>query len=318
MTRLLGTLMLAICLGVLSRAHAQYPSKPIKLIVPVPPGGPSDSAARTLGQSLTQSLGQPIVVENRPGADGTIAAQAALGSPSDGYTLLWGLASMVAIPLLHEPSPFKSLTDFTPVSIVCRLPFGMVVHPSVPTKSVGEFVAYARANPDKLSFATGPLSEFMAAVQFMKATGISMVRVPYKGGAQAIPDLIEGRVEVYFTPLSLSLPHARSGRLRMLATMLPRRSALAPDVPTMTEAGVTGISVPNWNAILLPPKTSSEISKRISDELQRILRQPDLRAAYDSQGLQAEGSTREEAAAVIAADFETWRRFIRENNIPQE
>lgn len=319
MKRLILNLALGFGVGLLPlAAFAQYPTKPVRLIVPVPPGGPSDSAARTIAQGLSKSFGQPFVVENRPGASGTIAAQATLAALPDGYTLLWGLGSMVAIPLLQKSPPFLSLAEFAPVSIALRFPFGMYVHPSVPANSIAEFIAYARSNRDKLSYATGPLSEFMAATQFMKATRISMLRVPYKGGAQVIPDLIEGRVQVYFAPMSLALPHAKSGKLRMLAGLMSERIAPAPDVPTMAEAGFGQVSIPSWNAFFGPPKMPREIGDRLSQETRRILQLPDMRANFAAQPVQLEGSTPERLLAAIAEDLEIWKRFIRENDIPQE
>lgn len=319
MRRLASILALAFgALLIASPAAAQYPVKPIKLLVPVPPGGPSDSAARTVVQALSKSIGQPVVVENRPGAGGALAAQSVLAASPDGYTLLWGLGSMVAIPMLQRSPPFQSLAEFMPVSTVMRVPFALYVHPRVPAGSLAEFVAYARSNRDQLSYATGPLSEFMAAAQFMKATGISMVRIPYKGGAQVLPDLIEGRVQVYFGPMSLALPHAKAGKVRMLAALAPERVALAPDVPTMKEAGYAQISVPTWNAIFGPPRMPRDIAERLSRETRRVLQAPEVRASFAQQPVPLEGSTPEQLAAAIAEDIETWKRFIRENDIPQE
>jgi tripartite-type tricarboxylate transporter receptor subunit TctC len=211
MKGLLSMVSLAVFLVLSSvSAFAQYPIKPIHLIVPFAAGGPSDNAARMIGQALSKSIGQPVIIENRPGANGAIAAQALLAAPADGHTLLWGIASMVAIPLVQRNAPFDSIAEFAPVSLVGRFAFGMYVHPGLPARSVAEFVAYARANAGKLNYATSALGEFMAAAQFMKAAGISMVRVPYKGGAQLMPDLIEGRVQVNFAPVSLGLAHVKT------------------------------------------------------------------------------------------------------------
>ena len=297
---------------------AEYPSKPIRLIVPFAAGGASDTAARALGQALQKSIGQQIVVDNRPGANGAIAAQAVLGAPADGYTLLWGVASMAALPLVQKTPPFQSLADFAPVSMVGQFAFCMVVHPSVPAKSVVEFAAYARANPDKLSFASSTVAEFKFAAQFMKAAGISMVRVPYKGGAQAMPDLVAGRVQVHFGTMSSALLYVNGGQLRMLAVLLPQRSAAAPEVPTLAEAGMPGVSVPTWQAIFAPPKTPREIVDRVSREVAGALQGVELRAQLARQLLEIEGSTPQARAARVEADHVTWKQFVLDNGITPE
>jgi len=297
---------------------AAYPDRPIKLVIGVPPGGASDAAARLMGQALAKSLGQPVVVENRPGAGGVIAAQSVHAAAPDGYTLLWAQASMAGLPMLQKSPPFASLTEFAPVSITCRLPAALFVHPSVPATSVAQFVAYVRANPGKLNYATGPLSEYMAAVQFMKATGTSMVRVPYKGGAPAILDFLEGRVQVYFTPIAQGLPHSKAGKIRMLAAMTPERSEHAPDVPTLAEAGVGDLPVPNWNAIVAPPKTPQPIVERLAREIARALEDPATRASFVALYLIPESSTPAALAKAVAQSEDAWRAFIVENNIPQD
>jgi tripartite-type tricarboxylate transporter receptor subunit TctC len=299
-------------------AAAQYPNKPVRLIVPFAAGGPSDAAARTLGRALSKSTGQPTVIDNIPGANGAIAAQTVMKAPPDGYTLLWGVGSMGAIPLLQKSAPFDSLANFAPVSMVGRFSFGMYVNPSVPAKTVDEFIKHARANADKLSYASATLSEFMAAAQFMKASGTTMTRVPYKGGAQAMPDLLAGRVQVYFTPVSLALPYVKDGRLRMLGILLPQRSPAALDVPTMTEAGMPGVSVPTWQAIFGPPKTPREVVDLLSRQVNLALQDTEVAVQFDRLTLQVEGSTPEMLAVVIGRDVETWQVFIRENDIPQE
>ncbi len=319
MKRFLSLLSLALfAVTAALPAAAQYPSRPIRLIVPVAAGGPADSAARLLAQELSKSIGQPIVVENRAGAGGAIAAQALLSAAPDGYTLMWAISSMTAIPMLQKSPPFQSLAELTPVSLVGSLAFGMFVHPGVPAASVAEFLAYARGNPDKLNVATGTLGEYMATAQFLKATGISAVRVAYKGTAQLMPDLLSGRVQWNFAPLSGGLQHVKEGKLRMLAILLPKRSAIAPDVPTLDEAGVTGVSSPTWQAIFAPPRTPGEIADRLARDVAAALRTPSLRALLEQQGLQVEGSGPEALAAAIAQTQQTWLTFIREYNIPQE
>ncbi len=311
------TLALALAIAPAS-SPAQNASRPVRLIVPFAAGGASDAAARMLGQALTASTGQSVVVDNRPGAGGAIAAQAVLAAAPDGHTLLWGVASMAALPLLQKTPPYKSLTELAPVSMVGRFTYALVVHPGVPARTVAELVRHARANPGKLGFATGTLGEFMTTAMFMKSTGTDLVRVPYKGGAQAMPDLIAGRVQIYFTPIQLGLPHAKDGKLRLLAAVLPQRSPMAPDLPTMAEAGVPDVQTPTWQAVLAPGRTPREVVGRLGGEIVRAAANAELRTRFEQQALVVEASGPEALAAAIAADFELWQRFIRENDIPQE
>jgi tripartite-type tricarboxylate transporter receptor subunit TctC len=299
-------------------AAAQYPSKQIRLVVPTPAGGPSDVAARTLGQALSRSLGQPVIVENKPGAGGAIAAQAVMTAAPDGYTFLWTLASMAGIPMLQKSSPFQSLAELTPVSLVGSFAFGVFVHPGVPAQSTGELVAHLRSNPDKLNYGTGTLGEYMATTQFLKATGTSAVRVPYRGGPQLMPDLLNGRVQMNIGPLSGGLPHVKENRLRLLAVLLPQRAAVAPDVPTLAEAGITSVSLPTWQAILAPPRTPRAIAERMSREIAQALNDPGVRGPLEQQGILVQGLGPEEMALIIARDTEAWRNFVRDYDIPQE
>jgi tripartite-type tricarboxylate transporter receptor subunit TctC len=297
---------------------AQYPNKPVHLVVPFAAGGPSDAAARTLAQGLSQPMGQPVLVENKPGANGLVAAQAVTGSPGDGYTLLWVTGSMIGLPLLQKNPTLDWTAGFAPIAIVGRLSFGIYVHPSVPAKSIAEFVAYARANPDKLSYGTSTLSEFQSTVQLMKATGVSMVRVPYKGIANAMPDLIAGRVQVYFGPMSTGLPQVKDGKLRMLAAAVPHRSAAAPEVPTLAELGYPGISAPVWQAVFAPAHTPRDIVERVSREIGKAVQTAEVRAQYDRQLLQIGASTPEVLGATVRTELLAWEQFIRENDIPKE
>ena len=299
-------------------AAAQYPSKPIRLVVPTPAGGPSDVAARALGQALSRSFGQPVVVENKPGAGGAIAAQAVMAAAPDGYTFLWALASMAGIPMLQKSPPFQSLAELTPVSLVGSIAFGVFVHPSVPAQSAGALAAYLRSNPDKVDYGTATLGEYLATTQFLKATGTSAVRVPYRGGPQLIPDLLNGRVQMNVGPLSGGLPHVKENKLRLLGVLLPQRSAVAPDVPTLAEAGIPSVSLPTWQAILAPPRTPRAIAERMSREVAQALNDPGLRGLLEQQGIQVQGLGPEDLASVIARDTDVWRNFVRDYNIPQE
>lgn len=319
-TRRLTLLSMALWTAAPALAVAQtYPSKPIRLITPFAAGGPSDNAARALSEALAKSLGQPVIVDSRPGADGAIAGQAVATAAPDGHTLLWGTSSViVGAPLLQKPAPYDGLNGFTPIAVVGRFTYTLAVHPDVPAKTVAELIEYAKRNPDKLNFGTGTLTEYMAAVQFMKATGVKMTRVPYKGGAQVMQDLIAGRVHVHFGPISLHQPQAKDGKLRLLANLQSERSPTAPDLPTLAEAGVRGVDAPTWQAVFAPPKTPREISDVLARELRRATQDPALRAAFERQTVQMETQPGPEGLAItLRQDLAQWEQFIRENGITQ-
>jgi tripartite-type tricarboxylate transporter receptor subunit TctC len=309
----------ALCAALaVSAAAAQYPARPVRLVLSTPAGGPSDVAARALAQSLAKSLGQPVVIDNKPGAGGAIAVQAVMTAPPDGYALLWGIASMATLPHVQKSAPFKSMAELTPVSLVGSFAFGLFVHPGVPAQSVGEFVAHLRARPDQVNYATGTLGEYMAAAQLLKAGGATAVRVPYRGGQQLMPDLLAGRVQFNIGPLSSGLPHVRDGKLRLLAVLLPQRSPLAPEAPTLAEAGITSVALPTWQAILAPPNTPREVVERLAREVGRALGDAALRGQLEQQGLLVQAGGPDVLASIIARDAETWRNFIRDYDIPQE
>jgi len=294
--------------------HAQdgYPSKPLRLVVPFPPGGPTDFLARSVAQNLSGALGRPVVVDNKPGADGAVAARDVIAAQPDGQTLLFATGSMIAVPLQATPPAFDWSVELAPVGKVGRLSFCLAVHPDVPARNVAEFIAYARANPEKLSFSTSTLSELMAAAQFMKATGIRMTRVPYKGGAQAMPDLLAGRIQVMFGPVTLAGPHAKTGAVRVLATLLPQRSPALPDVPTIGEAGYPDVSVPTWQSIFVPARTPAPVVARLAAELTAVLAKPEIRADFERRAIFVEQATPQELAATVAQEQAVWSALIAE------
>ena len=289
----------------------------VRIVLAVPPGGASDTAARLLAQSLSRGLGQPVVVENRPGGNGVPAVQAVLAAPTDGTTLLWAMSSMTGMPLLVKSSPVKSMAEFTAVAPVVNLMYGLMVNPKVPASTLAELSAYLKANPDRLSFGTGVLSEYMVTAQYLRAVGGKAQRVPYRGGAQLMPDLMTGEVQFYIGPLAPALPHVKSGKLRLLAT-LPDRVEAAPGVPPLTEAGVSVNGLPLWNGLLAPPKTPGDVVARLSQEVNRALADPALRAALEAQGLRVTGGSPQQLGAAIESAEAAWRQFIRDYDIPQE
>ena len=300
-------------------AQAAYPNKPIRLVVPFPAGGATDAAAREIGESLARTLGQQVLVENRPGGDGAVAAQAVLQSPADGYTLLFGSSSMEGLPFVQKAAPFASLNDFTPISLVCRLAFGMVAHAGLPAASVQEFVAYAQARPDQVAFGAGSLSELMAATQFMKSTGTRLNKVSYKGGAQMVPDLAAGRIQVSFGPYTPMIPYVKDGKMKAIATLLDQRAGVLPEVPTLREAGVAGVSgAGGLQAIFAPPKAPAEVAERIGAAVKTALAEQNIRDRFLSRGQQPEASTPQGLADLIRAEHAGWKGFVAENGIQPE
>ncbi|MBK6982554.1 MAG: tripartite tricarboxylate transporter substrate binding protein [Betaproteobacteria bacterium] len=317
------TLIPSLCLAALSlagagtlvEARAAYPEKPIKIIVPFPAGGASDAAARAIGQSFAKGLGQPVVVENRPGASGGIAAQSVMTAPPDGYTILWGSASMVALPLILKKPPFAAMGELSAIGTVGRLPFALFVNPEVPARTMAELSAHLRANPGKLNYATGSLSEFMAGAQFVKTAGAEVERVAYKGGAQVMPDLVAGRVQMNFGPASTGMTYVNGGRLRVIATLLPARSALMPDVPTAAESGFPDLVVPTWQALLAPPKTPPGVVDRLSRALEAALGDPEVLAMFKRIGVQPASSSPAALVTLMRDDASLWARFVKDYGI---
>jgi tripartite-type tricarboxylate transporter receptor subunit TctC len=300
-------------------AERPYPSKPVHLVVPFAPGGPADHVARALAPPLERLLGQPVVVENKLGADGALATQAVARAAADGHTLLLSSASLVPLGLMRKAPPFDLQADFAPVSKLTPALWAMYVTPQIPARSVAEFIAHARENPGRLHYASSTMVDFMAAERFMKASGLSLVKVPYKGATQAMPDLVTGRVQVNFSPVSVAaLEQVKAGKLRILAVLSPQRSPVAPDVPTMDEAGVHGVSVPGWLAVVAPAGTPKPVVDRLHGAIASTLDDPQVRALLARQSMQAEGSTPEALAALIDQDLRTWRDFIRENGLTPE
>lgn len=318
--------LLTVALGALFAVSAADPvaaqpacaNKQLRLIVPTPAGGPSDVAARHLAQALSKSMGYTFVVDNKPGASGAVAAQALMAAANDGCTLMWTLSSMSGLPALLKTPPYQSLAELTAVSLVGHLTYAMFVHPDVPAKSVTEFVDYAGAHPDKTSYATGTLGDYMATTKFLKATGVRSVRVPYKGATQLMPDLITGRVQLNLGPISTGLQQVRDGKLRMLAVLLPKRSTLAPDVPTMAEVGLPAVVLPTWQAVFAPAGTSGSVVDQLARSIGAALAQPALREQLEQLAIQVEASTPQKLAAMAERDTQAWRTFVSEYAIANE
>ena len=295
----------------------QYPAKPIRLIVPFPAGGAADNVTRIVARGLTDGLGQQIIVENKPGGDGVIAANALLQSAPDGYTLLMGTATgMNAVPAMRKTPPYDPVNDFTAVSRIGNFVHLLVVHPDVPGQTLSEFIAYARANPGKLNYATTNFTAQAGTLQLMKAAGIDMVHVPYKGSAQAIPDLMSGRVQVSFdSSPAIYMPQVKAGKLRILATMMEHRSPLAPEAPTLAEVGIQPVQTQPWGGLFGPAKMPKPITERLAREIAQVLQQPEARKRLDDHGFEPESSSPEQFATFVRTQLETWRRVAKEGGM---
>jgi tripartite-type tricarboxylate transporter receptor subunit TctC len=312
-------IILLLLLSASTLALAQYPNKPVRFIVGFPPGGSADPTARIMAAALQEQLGQPFVVENRPGADSAIAAEQVSKMAADGYTLMFASNSaMTAAVALRKNPTYDPLKDFTPISMVGRATVFFYVHPDVPAKTMKEFIAHARANPGKLVYGTGNPLSILYGQQLMSATGVQMLHVPYKGEGPLNPDILAGRVHSSFLSTGSAVSNAKDGRLRPLAVLLERRSPLLPEVPTISEAGVPEVTVRQWAGIYGPPHLPKDIVARLNKEVNAALQRPDVTSKLQSYGYSPEGSTPERLVEVNRADLELWRKLVKEAGIPLE
>jgi tripartite-type tricarboxylate transporter receptor subunit TctC len=295
-----------------SAALAQFPSKPIRLVVPFPAGSATDTVARTLAAAVSQSIGQPVVVDDKAGADGAIAAGEVAKSPADGYTLLLATNSpLSAVPAMKKAPPYDPVADFTPITDVGRYTFFIVVHPDVPAKTLAEFIAYARANPGKLNYATGNTTGIVSTAFFASQAQIKMVHVPYKGEPQALTDLVAGRVQVMFCSSGTSIAMIREGRLRALVTTLPRRSELLPDLPTIAEAGMPQFSITSWAGLFGPAKMPQAVVDRLNREFVAAMGRPEVHAAMEKQAFALSPSSPERLGELVKQQLESYRSTLR-------
>jgi len=307
-------LLTALVLGVaaLAASAQSWPTKPIRLVVPFPPGSATDTIARSFGGAVSQSLGQPVLVENKAGADGAISGTEVMRAPSDGYTLFFATNSPMAVaPAMRKNPPYDPIRDFTPIADIGRYTFFVVVHPSVPAKSVAELLQHAKDNPGTLNYATGNTTGIMSTAQFMHLGGIRMVHVPYKGEPQALLDLIAGRVQVMVVSAGTSVPHIREGKLRALAVITTKRSPVLPDVPTLAEAGMPAFSITSWAALYGPAKMPRAIVDRINQEFLAAAQRPEVQATLEKQAFVFVGSTPERLAVFTKEQNDEYRAMMR-------
>jgi tripartite-type tricarboxylate transporter receptor subunit TctC len=320
MKRLVSCLL---CLGALLASGAavaqQYPVKPVRIVVGFAPGGGSDFIARLIAQKLTERFGTQVVVDNRPGAGSTLAAEQVVKSPPDGYTILLSAASYTVNPALYKVS-FDPLNDITPIVQLSRGPYVVAVHPSVPAKTLQELVALARQEPDKLAYASsGNGSHVHVATEYLlDVAKVRLIHVPYKGTGPALNDTIGGQVQVILGSVATALQHVRSGRLRALAVTTPKRISAAPDVPTVHEAGFPSYEVTNWHGLVGPKGLPKDVLDRLSKEVNEALKSPEMAKVLAGDGLEPAGGTPEEFAVIIKNELARWNQVVKQAGVKLE
>ena len=312
----------AFCAGVMwltltSAAAQNYPTRPIRLVVPQSAGGSTDLVARPLAQRVAEAFRGSVVVDNRPGAGSTIGTDIVAKAPPDGYTLLAVAASFSMSPSLYRKLPFDPLNDFAPVSLLSSLPNILVVHPALPVKSIKELIALAKQRPRELNFGSSGngAGDHLAGEMLNVMAGIRMTHVPYKGGAPAMVDLLAGNIQLIFATLATGIPYIKSGRVRALAMAAPTRFALLPDVPTVAEAGVPGFAVTNWAGIFVAAGTARPIIDRLNSEVVKALGAAEVKQKLLEMGLVASTNSPEQFAAFIQSETVKWAKVIKDANI---
>ena len=301
-------------------AQPAWPSKPITMVVPFPPGGPTDLVARVLAQKLGESLGQNVIVDNKGGANGNIGAVAVARAPADGYTILYNTSSITLSPALYKSLSYDVQKDFAPVALVAVVPLALVVHPGVPANNVKEFIAYAKANPGKLTYGSAGNGNVthLGAFQFAQANGIDAVHAPFKGSAPADLALVSGDIQFLTDTVNSVMGFVREKRLKMLAVTTARRMALFPEVPTLAESGMPGFEVGAWQGVMVPAATPKPVIDRLNAEIQKALQNPDLRAKLAGQGAEPLGSTPAEYGAYVKKEIARWAQVVKASGVTIE
>ena len=292
-----------------------YPNKTIRMIVPFAAGGPTDVMARTVGQKLTESWGQPVVIDNRGGGGGNIGSDILAKATPDGYTLAMIIVGHAINASLYSKLPYDPVKDFAPVTLAGAATIVLVAHPSVQAKSVKELIALAKSKPGKINWASPGTGtpHHLAGELFKTRTGIDMVHIPYKGAAPAVVDLLGGQVSLAFVSLPAALPHIKAGKLTALGVSSPQRSAVAPDVPTIAESGLTGYELENWYGVLAPAGTPREIVNKLNGEIVKILQTQDVKERLNSQGFEIRTSTPEQFAAYLKSEIVKWAKIVKDS-----
>jgi tripartite-type tricarboxylate transporter receptor subunit TctC len=303
----------------LGTAAAQYPSKPIRLVVPFPPGGAAELGARIFAQPLGQQLGQPVVIETKPGADGIIASELVKQAAPDGYTLYYGTATgMSYAPVMKKVQPYDPVNDFTPISMVGIFGFFVFSHSSLPVYTIGDLIGYARANPGQLNYGTGNATSILSTALFASQQKLDMVHIPYKGDGPLSLDLIAGRVNISIATPGLAVQHVKDGKLRVLATLLPSRNPLLPTAPTFQEAGLVPVPITPWGGLFGPAKLPKEIVDRVAREMAVVLAKPEVKEAFGKLAFEPRSSSPQELSAFVAEQLEAYRRAARAVGLSQD
>ena len=311
---LLGALLLLLCL----QANAQFPARPVTIVVPFPAGATTDTIARIIAQHASNSLGRPVLIDNKPGAEGQLAAQDVVKAAPDGYRIMLGTSGNLSmLPALRKNPPYDVVADFTPIADVGRYQFFLYAHPSLPAKTFREFIDYAKANPGKLSYATGNNTGVINMARFRSAHGLDMVHVPYKGEPPAIVDLVAGRVQV-MVATGIGIPHARESRLRMLVTLLSQRSPLAPDVPTLREAGQKELDVMLFAGLVGPAGIPADVVERLNRDFNAALANAEVIAQIEKLGFTLTPARADAFGAMLREQIAVYRKAVRDAGLPIE
>jgi tripartite-type tricarboxylate transporter receptor subunit TctC len=305
---------IALAFPALSQAPAAYPNRPVKLVVPFPPGGPLDIVGRAIAQKLSEAWGQAVVVDNRPGAGGNIGADIVAKSPPDGYTILMGALSTHAVnPSLYAKMPYDAVADFAPITLVAVTPNVLVVNASLPVDSAKEFIAYAKANSGKLAFGSGSNGSagHLAGELFKVDTGADITHVPYKGGAPATQALLAGDTQFMFDNLANAMPQVKAGKFKALAVTTAQRSKLAPELPTMAEAGLPGFDISTWFGLFAPAGTPKDVIAKWNGEVAKILTSPEMREKLIAQGAEPAPTTPGEFAAFVKNEITKYAKIVK-------
>lgn len=301
-------------------AQANFPSKAITMIVPFPPGGPTDLVARVVAQKMSESLGQPVVIDNKGGANGNLGAMVAVRAPADGYTLLYNTSSITLSPALYKNLSYDVQRDLAPVALVAVVPLALVVAPNVPANTVKEFIAYAKANPGKLSYGSAGNGNVthLGAFQFVQANGIDAVHIPYKGSAPADVDLAGGQIQFMTDTVNSVMAFVRDKRMKMLAVTTAKRMALFPDVPTLAESGMPGFEVGAWQGLMVPANTPKPVIERLNAAVMKALQTPEVRQKLALQGAEPLGSTPEAYGAYVQKELTRWATVVKQTGVTLE
>ena len=311
-----GAVALVLAAFALGAAAQGYPTKPVRIINPFAPGGATDQLARLMAQKLTELWGQSVVVENRPGASGAIGIEAVAKSAPDGYTLAIATQTThAANPALYAKLPYDPVRDFAPLTLAGSTPLALMVQPSLGVTDVAGLIAYLRANPGKLTYASGGngTSQHLTMELLKTMTGTFVVHIPYKGAGPALVDFLGGQTNIMFDNLPTAMPHVKSGKVRALAVSTAKRSALAPELPTMAESGLAGFDLATWFAFFAPAATPKEITAKIAADMQRVLAQPDVRERLLAVGVDVIGSTPDELASFQRAELAKWAKIVKDS-----